>query len=210
MLLFILLSLVLSVRADRDKDINCFQDSSSRSRGSESGRYNTSFPVRIEHQGDISDLWTSGNVYNLSINTVLQVNTTAQTIYTFCSLIQILAGEPPSFCKEQEPRVLSMIYNGTHVCGGMREKLVTIKNNTNTNTIVAGEEWTQCLYQCAVADQDSMETKFTYATYRLQGTQTDGNEPSDMMDILVVKGGVASNLGCISLVILFAWITRMT
>ena len=148
-------------------------------------------------------------MYNLTINTVLQVNTTAKTINTFCSIIQILAGEPPSFCKKQEPRVLSLVYNGTHVCGGMREKLVTIKNNTNTNTIVSGEEWTQCHYQCSVAVQDSMEMKFTYATYRQQGTQTNENEPNDMLDILVVKGGVAYNLGCLSLVIFFAWITRM-
>ena len=185
----LLLPLLLSVNAVPSSDESCFTESTPRTREE---IFNSTFFVE---QGKIS--------WQLAQNTVTQVPTTVKTIKPVCAQLQKTVNIP--FCKnnEEEPekRFLSILYNGTHVCGGMGERQVTFTNTTSD------VKWKQCHYQCARTDEKSLNLSFTYFSW--SGPSQDGSNKELPKDTLVLTGGVAANIGCLFLVIGFVWLTRL-
>ena len=73
---------------------------------------------------EVTDLWNNGDIFNLTLNNEVHVNTTAKTVNRICSLIKSLTNSSAvPFCHS--------LYNGTNVCGGMGETQIKFINTTS-------------------------------------------------------------------------------
>merc|ERR1711915_848892 len=195
------LSLIYPTFGDSAKDLACFDDNFKNSSQRTTSQYNSTYLVRVEHEGDVADYFKDGNLHNLTLNDVVKINTKAKTIGTFCSIVRLFTDKTLPFCKAEEARVLSSVYNGTHICGGIGEKLTTFKKETEE----LSEEWKNCDYKCSKVDAPEMELRFTYATYRQ--VNKEGRE-TDLLDVLVVKGGAADHFGSLGMLLSIAFLNR--
>merc|ERR1712142_1450681 len=94
---------------------------------------NSTFEVRIEHEGDIvTDWFTNGDLYTLKMNEAMKVNASTLSVHNVCVYYNTELGDT-TLCKDSvdgsalnDLRDLWLFYNGKTVCGGMLKKDINI------------------------------------------------------------------------------------
>merc|ERR1712131_278463 len=95
---------------------------------------NSTFEVRIEHEGDIiTDWFTNGDLYTLKLNEPKKVNASTLSVHNVCVYYNSELGDT-TLCKDSvdgsalndTTRDLWLVYNGKTVCGGMLKKDINI------------------------------------------------------------------------------------
>merc|ERR1711963_1159370 len=170
---------------------------------------NSTFEVRIEHEGDIvTDWFTNGDLYTLKMNEPKKVNASTLSVHNVCVYYNTELGDS-KLCKDSvdgsglnDPRDLWLFYNGTTVCGGMLKKDINI---TDVNAEIPDPVPTVCNYVCMNATLDAPDIKFTYYDWNINV----GNKNHNFHDTLVVKAGSSIVLGSIFVTLLFSVFTKL-
>merc|ERR1711915_852804 len=170
---------------------------------------NSTFEVRIEHEGDIlTDWFTNGDLYTLEMNKQMKVNASTLSVHNVCVYYNSELGDS-KLCNGtvdgsalKDPRVLWLIYNGKTVCGGMLKKDINI---TNVNDPIPKPVPTACNYLCMNATLDAPDIKFTYYDWNINV----GSKNHNFQDTLVVKAGSSTVLGTLVVTLLFSGFTKL-
>merc|ERR1712142_203385 len=171
---------------------------------------NSTFEVRIEHEGDIvTDWFTNGDLYTLKMNEAMKVNASTLSVHNVCVYYNTELGDT-TLCKDSvdgsalnDLRDLWLFYNGKTVCGGMLKKDINI-TDVNADKIPDPVP-TVCIYICMNATLDASDIKFTYYDWNINV----GNKNHNFQDTLVVKAGSSVVLGSIFLTLLFSVFTKL-
>merc|ERR1712002_915633 len=94
---------------------------------------------------------------------------------------------------------LLLVYNSSHVCGGMNEKKITI---TNTTYSVVNEK---CNFHCMEANEDAPDMKFPYYDWVIA---LPNHNNFTMKDTLTVKAGVGASISSVWLVCCLALLAK--
>merc|ERR1712198_240449 len=171
---------------------------------------NSTFEVRIEHEGDIvTDWFTNGDLYTLKLNEAKKVNASTLSVHNVCVYYNTELGDS-KLCKDSvdgsglnDPGELWLVYNGKTVCGGMLKKDINITNVDDDQIpppVISG-----CNYICMNATLDAPDIKFTYYDWNINM----GNKNHNFQDTLVVKAGSSIVLGSVFVTLLFSVFTKL-
>merc|ERR1712215_371119 len=208
MYVLLLANLLLFVQAEPlpDTDEKCFNDNYKNKMVEPAPDNNGTFDVRVEHGGALMDIFTIGDLYTLELNLVKKINCSAVTIETICAAFPSQLAES-QLCKNNTKAVvpfdtnreLLLVFNSSHVCGGMNEKRVTITNSAHTVANVA------CNFHCMEAKEDSPNIAFTYYDWVIDLPNTNN---FTMKDTLIVKAGVGASIGSVWMVFCLFLLTK--
>merc|ERR1711915_821069 len=171
---------------------------------------NSTFEVRIEHEGDIlTDWFTNGDLYTLEMNKPLKVNASTLSVHNVCVYYNSELGDS-KLCNGtvdgsalNDTRELWLVYNGKTVCGGMLKKDINI---TDVNADINLDSVpTACNYLCMNATLDAPDIKFTYYDWNINV----GNKNHNFQDTLVVKAGSSTVLGTFIVTLLFSVFAKL-
>merc|ERR1711936_1412518 len=136
MYVLLLANLLLFVQAELppETDEKCFNDNYKNKMVEPAPDNNGTFEVRVEHGGALVDIFTIGDLYTLELGQVKRINCSAVTIETICAALPQLAesqlcnGNKTKEVLPLDNRELLLVYNSSHVCGGMNEKKITARD----------------------------------------------------------------------------------
>merc|ERR1711936_1319513 len=208
MYVLLLANLLLFVQAEPlpETDEKCFNDNYKNKMVEPAPDNNGTFDVRVEHGGALVDIFTIGDLYTLELGQVKKINCSAVTIETICAAFnsqlaesQLCNGNKTKEVLPLDNRELLLVYNSSHVCGGMNEKKITI---TNTNYTIVYEK---CNFHCMEANEDAPDMKFPYYDWVIDLPNTNN---FTMKDTLTVKAGVGASICSVWLVCCLALLVK--